>query len=164
MNMDSQQIGIIGKHILIANLLAANLEVAEPIRDRGIDLIVFQDGADGGNFVACPIQLKTATDTVFGLDSKYKQFSRLRIVYVWGAKDPAKAQIFALTYQDALAVLAEMKSDKTKSWENGKYTMTRPSKKLKKILDKYLVKTPEEWPDRLGMTERNVANMKPEHP
>ncbi len=30
MKLDSQQIGIIGKQIVIANLLAANLEVAVP--------------------------------------------------------------------------------------------------------------------------------------
>ena len=48
--MDTQQIGIIGKHILIAHLIAADLEVAEPIRDHGIDLIVFRDRAGGDSF------------------------------------------------------------------------------------------------------------------
>jgi hypothetical protein len=44
--VDKLQIGLIGKHILIANLIAANLEVAEPLRDRGIDLITFRDGIE----------------------------------------------------------------------------------------------------------------------
>jgi hypothetical protein len=74
MRMDTQQIGIIGKHILIANLIAADLEVAEPIRDHGIDLIAYSDRVEGGVFLACPIQLKTATDAVFGLDEKYECF------------------------------------------------------------------------------------------
>ena len=116
MSMDTQQIEIIGKHILIANLIAANLEVAVPIRDHGIDLIVFRDGMKGGTFVACPIQLKTATDEAFELYSKYERFPGLRIVYVWNAKVPAEAQVFALNYQEAQEVLVEMEYDKTKSW------------------------------------------------
>ena len=89
--MDKQQIGIIGKHILIADLFAANLEVAEPIRDHGIDLIVHNDGMDGGEFIACPIQLKTSTDEAFELYTKYERFPGLRIVYVWNARNPREA-------------------------------------------------------------------------
>src|ERR1039458_3452051 len=135
--MDTQQIGIIGKHILIANLIAADLEVAEPIRDRGIDLIAFLDRAKGGKFLACPIQLKTATNRVFGLDSKYENFSGLRIVFVWNAGNPANAEIFALSYKEARTVLSKMKYSRTNSWKNGRYTTTRPSKKLKDLLDDF---------------------------
>ena len=92
--MDTQQIGIIGKHILIANLIAADLEVAEPIRDRGIDLIAFLDRAKGGRFLACPIQLKTATNRVFGLDSKYENFSGLRNRICLERRKPGKCGDF----------------------------------------------------------------------
>ena len=159
MRMDTQQIGIIGKHILIAHLIAADLEVAEPIRDHGIDLIVFRDDMKNGTFVARPIQLKTATHEAFELYSKYARFPTLRIVYVWNAKDPANAQIFVLTYQDALAVLREMKYDKTKAWRGGKhYVTTGPSKKLKKILDEFRVNSPEEWPGRLGLQDQGISS------
>jgi hypothetical protein len=158
--MDTQQTGIIGKHFLIANLIAADLEVAEPIRDRGIDLIAFQDRAGSDSFLACPIQLKTATESVFGLDRKYERFDRLRIVYVWNAKFPTKAQIFALTYRDALSVLEKMGYDKTKSWKEGKYTTTRPSKKLKRLLDQFRIATPKEWPGRLGITHSRAESLK----
>src|ERR1700721_2786529 len=40
---DSQLVEIAGKHLLIARLVAAGYEVAEPIRDKGIDLIVYRD-------------------------------------------------------------------------------------------------------------------------
>lgn len=156
--MDTQQIGIIGKHILIAHLIAADLEVAEPIRDRGIDLIAFRDRVSTGDFSACPIQLKTATDEVFGLDSKYENFSGLRIVFVWNARNPDKAEIFALSYQEASKVLTEMKYDQTESWKNGKYTTTRPSEKLKKLLGDYRVTDPSEWPSRLGMKNQSAAS------
>jgi hypothetical protein len=151
--MDSQQIAIIGKHILIADLIAGDMEVAEPPRDRGIDLIAFRDRTVGGSFWACPIQLKTATDAVFGLDNKYAHFPGLRIVFVWHTKEPSKAQIFALTYDEALSILAKMKYDLTDSWKDGKYTTTRPSEKLKKILvEEFLVSAPSQWAYRLGMS------------
>lgn len=156
--MDKQQIGLIGKHILIANLIAANLEVAEPLRDRGIDLIAFRDGMDGGEFEACPIQLKTASSATFSLDEKYEQFADLRIVYVWGANNPADASLFVLTYQQAKSLLVEMKFAESKTWENtGKYTQTRPSRALKDKLKDYLIGDPTEWPKRLGMKESNPA-------
>jgi hypothetical protein len=158
MKLDSQQIGIIGKQIVIANLLAANLEVAVPIRDRGIDLIVYQDRAEEG-FKACPLQLKTSSDAMFGLDSKYEHFKNLRIVFVWNAKKPSDAQLFALTYEQAISVLTEMKFDRTDSWKKGRYVTTRPSQKLKKILEnRYEVKRSEDWPARLGISNTKVAS------
>jgi len=162
--MDKQQIGIIGKHILIANLIAADLEVAEPLRDRGIDLIVFRDGSDGGKFIACPIQLKTATDETFGLNEKYLRFPNLRIVHVWHALVPARAQIFALSYEEALSLLVEMKYSESPSWKNDRsYTTTKPSKDLKGAMERFLVKSPDEWPRRLGMEESTVASQVPRH-
>jgi hypothetical protein len=91
-------------------------------------------------------------------------FSRLRIVYVWNARVPAKAILFALTYEEALGVLREMKYDKTESWRAGKYTTTRPSDKLKKILEKFRVKDAKEWTARLGMEDSEMAIKPPERP
>ena len=162
--MDKQQIGLIGKHILIANLFAANLEVAEPLRDRGLDLIAFRDGMDGGEFEACPIQLKTASAATFNLDEKYDHFPGLRIVYVWGVEQPANASLYALTYQQAKSILVDMKFAKSPTWENtGKYAQTRPSKELKNKLKDYLVGDPTEWPRRLGLTVSDITLPKTKH-
>jgi len=161
MAMDTQQIGIIGRQILIANLLAADLEVAVPIRDRGIDLIVYRDRAKDQGFKACPIQLKTASKAVFGLDKKYEHFRNLRIVFVWNANEPSKAQLFALDYGEAEAILGEMKYAQSRSWEKGKYTTTRPSADLKSILERFEVKNPQQWPQRLGMIDPVVASTLP---
>ena len=55
---DTQKIEIIGRNRLINELLAADLEVAQPLRDRGIDLIAYLDIDDAiDRFVAFPIQL-----------------------------------------------------------------------------------------------------------
>lgn len=163
MSMDTQQIEIIGKHILIANLLAANLEVAVPIRDHGIDLIVFRDGSDGNKFIACPIQLKAATDEAFVLYEKYKKFPFLRIVFVWKARKPANAEIFCLTYKEAEDILKVGGHAETDSWKDGKHWVTtRPSETLKGRLEKYRVKSPKDWPGILGMTESTIISSKAE--
>jgi hypothetical protein len=41
--MNSQIVDLIGRNWLVNELLQANLEVALPLRDRGIDLIAFAD-------------------------------------------------------------------------------------------------------------------------
>ena len=117
--LDSQQVEIVGKHILIANLLAAGIEVAEPMRDRGIDLIAFIDGKSGGRFEACPIQVKAATDQSFGLDKKYEKSHNLRIVFIWNATIPKDSELYSLTYEEAESVLHEMKYSLSESWKQG---------------------------------------------
>ncbi|MGA3024700.1 MAG: hypothetical protein ABSF98_08030 [Bryobacteraceae bacterium] len=44
---DSQVVKVLGRNLLIAELLGAGLEVALPIRDRGIDLIAYADKGRG---------------------------------------------------------------------------------------------------------------------
>src|SRR5438876_7603876 len=41
--VDTQIVELIGRHHLTAELLRAGLEVATPVRDRGIDLIAYAD-------------------------------------------------------------------------------------------------------------------------
>jgi hypothetical protein len=160
--MDTQQIGIIGKHVLIANLLAANLEVAEPIRDHGIDLIVFRDDKKDGGFLACPVQLKAATDEAFELYSKYERFPGLKIVYVWNLRDPKDARFYCLTYLEAVNVLKKMQGAQFSILEEKEHLVTtKPSKALKDMLKEFQVNAPKEWPCRFGMTESNPVSPKP---
>jgi hypothetical protein len=163
MKMDSQLIGIIGKHILIANLIAADLEVAEPIRDHGVDLIVYRDGKKecekGSRFEACPIQLKTSTDEAFEVYRKYECFPQLRIVYVWNVRNPKDAEFYCLTYLEAISVLKAMKGAQFSILEEkGHWVTTKPSKALKKILKKdFQVKVPKDWPNKFGMTKSSMT-------
>ena len=162
--MDKQQIGLIGKHILIADLFAANFEVAEPLRDRGIDLIAFRDGTDGEEFEARPIQLKTSSVETFELYSKYERFTDLRIVYVWKAKNPVDAEFYCLAYPEAIDVLKSMKhAGYSILKEKGHWVTTKPSEPLKNALKSFQVNVPEDWPRRLGMKESSVASKKSTH-
>lgn len=118
--MDSQIVELAGRHWLTSQLLRADLEVALPERDRGIDLIVYADlDEQMDDFVACPIQMKAASGRAFTLEPKYQKFRRLLLVYVWNLDDPANTTAYALTYAEALGVADAMGFTKTDSWLAG---------------------------------------------
>src|SRR5258707_41628 len=103
---DSQLTELVGRHFLIAQLVAGDLEVAIPIRDRGIDLIAYLDlSTETEQFVSCPVQMKASREARFGVEKKYEKIANLLIAYVWHIEDPAKACVYALTYGEATGLL-----------------------------------------------------------
>ena len=135
--MDSQTVEIIGRNYLVSLLVSDGLEVARPERDRGVDLIAYLDLDEAGRFVACPIQMKTATTASFSLHRKYERIAQLLLVYVWYASDPAQACAYALRYDEANSVADEMGWTLTESWNRGGYSTTRPSERLLTLLAPY---------------------------
>ena len=104
----------------MSQLLQAGLEVASRQRDRGIDLVVYLDlDKRVGDFVACPIQIKAASERSFGLDPKYKRFPRLLLVQIWHVTESHKTQAFAMTYAEAFRIARKMGWTKTDSWKTG---------------------------------------------
>jgi hypothetical protein len=153
--MDAQMVEMLGRHRLIAELLRANLEVAIPARDRGIDLIAYADlGTQVARFSACPIQLKAAIGGSFSVDRKYTKFPNLLMAYVWYLEDPARTVTYATNYKEAVAVAEAMGYTKTTSWEKGSYVITRPSPELVGHLEPFRM-TPEKWWEKItGCGER----------
>ncbi|MGI9030434.1 MAG: hypothetical protein ACR2HP_10690 [Ilumatobacteraceae bacterium] len=151
MSLDSQQIELIGRNLLVAQLLADDLEVALPERDRGIDLIVYADVTEQGRFVARPIQLKAASRRAFLVDQKYGKFPDLLLAYVWNVAEPLNAQTFCLTQLDAVGVAHAMGWIATASWERGAYSTSRPSSRLVNLLAPFEM-SPGMWRERLGLT------------
>ncbi|HCF29906.1 MAG TPA: hypothetical protein DEV81_22500 [Cyanobacteria bacterium UBA11049] len=144
--MNSQIVELIGRNWLVNELLQADLEVAIPLRDRGIDLIAFADlDTHVNSFIARPIQMKAASFSSFGVNKKYARFPDLIIAYVWYVKDPSKTVTYALTYQEAVEVADEMGWTKTISWEKGAYSTTNPGKKLLYLLEPYKMSPPKKW-------------------
>jgi hypothetical protein len=142
---DPQVIELLGRNHLVGELLRANLEVALPQRDRGIDLIVYADLFTPTNaFIARPIQMKAASEHTFAVDQKYEKFPDLIIAYIWHLCRPGYEATYALTYVEAVQVATEMGWTKTISWQNGVYSTTRPSQRLRNLLEPYLM-TPEKW-------------------
>ncbi len=129
----------------MGELLRANLEVALPLRDRGIDLVVYADLGDKvRGFRGCPIQMKAAMKTSFSIDRKYAKFPGLLIAYVWYLSEPLRSVIYALSFDEAVAVAREMGYTTTASWEKGLYTNTRPSPELVAKLEPFKM-TPARW-------------------
>jgi hypothetical protein len=132
---DSQLVEIAGKHLLIARLVAAGYEVAEPIRDKGIDLIVYRDKNE---FSARPVQMKASTQESFSLDRKYERFPNLLIAYVWNLNANDRSEVYLLTFDQALKVIDVKGYSKTDSWtKNGYYFVRNAGKELKELLKPY---------------------------
>jgi len=143
---DTQIVELIGRHYLMAELLQAGLEVAVPVRDRGVDMIAYADiDKRVQNFSSCPIQLKASMKRSFGINRKYERIHNLLIVYVWNLGGQVPRVSYALTYGEALAVAESVGWTKTKSWEEGgKYVNTNPGARLLSLLEPYRM-SPEKW-------------------
>lgn len=156
--MDTQQIEILGRNRLISELVAANLEVALPIRDRGIDLLVYADlNTESAVFTACPVQMKAASAQYFGVHHKYNKFSQLIIAYVWGLGNSDAAETYAMTQSEAVAVAEQMGWTDTRSWrEMDGYSTSKPSAKLLAMLEPYRM-TPAKWRERVVTLQVKVT-------
>lgn len=145
--LDSGLVELVGRNFLTAQLLQAGLEVALPVRDRGIDLIAYADlGGNVDRFVGRPIQLKAALNRSFSIDRKYQKFPDLLIAHVWGLDDLAKSCCYLMSHAESVAIGNEMGWTQTVSWEKGYYMTTSPSKKLLALLEPYRMTAEAWWP------------------
>ena len=144
--MDTQTIELLGRHRLANELLQAGLEVASPLRDRGVDLIAYADiDKQVGRFVAKPIQMKAASQRSFGIWQKYLKIHNLIFAFVWNLDGKAEAETYALTSDEAIAVGTAMGWTRTPSWlQDGGYSTTRPGAKMCELLQQHRM-TPERW-------------------
>jgi len=146
---DSQLTEMAGRHLLIAHLMNAGFEVAQPLRDNGIDLVAYQGKKGTRQFVARPIQLKAFSHESFYVDRRFENHPRLVIAYVWNVSTPDKSEIYALTFQDALAVLEKKGFAKTDSWTKaGRYFVRNAGKELKDLLKPFRM-TRDRWQEKL---------------
>ena len=127
---DPQFVEIVCRHYLITELMRAGIEIAEPVRDRGIDLVAYVDLDSAiGKFLARPIQLKANWQTGFAFDRKYEKFHDLivAIAYVWNLDDPTRTVTYALTWPEICGLAGECGW----AWEaGGRWAITRPGKDL----------------------------------
>jgi hypothetical protein len=162
--MDSQIVEMLGRNFLVGELIRADLEVALPLRDRGVDLIAYADLiANVPTFRGRPIQMKAARKRSFGLDRKYEKFPNLLIAYVWNLDDTSKTATFAVTYAEAFGIMSEMGYTKTASWERGDYVCTDPGEDLRARIEKYrmspvLLRFIDNPPPPIDWAHREVSN------
>lgn len=157
---DTQLTELAGRHLLIAQLTAGGIEVAVPVRDRGIDLIAYLDkGESGRDFIACPIQLKVSSKEGFTLNRKYQKIVNLLIAYVWNVGDPTHSSVYALTYQEALEILERKGHTKSASWkDHSTYHLSKIDEKLLDLLKPYKM-TPEKWAQRISTALHATASV-----
>ena len=144
---DSQKVELLGRNRLIDELLRDDLEVALPIRDRGIDLIAYADlSSSVARYVARPIQMKAAWTRSFVIDRRYERIRDLIFAFVWHLNDRERATTFALTYQEAIGIGDSMGWTRTASWQNGgAYSTSSPSAKLVALLEQHTMKPTRWW-------------------
>ncbi|MEM9065279.1 MAG: hypothetical protein AAGB51_07295 [Planctomycetota bacterium] len=148
MTLDSQQTEILGRQLLIHQIVSAGFEVALPIRDRGVDLVVYSDLVDDTTeFVSVPIQMKAATRASFSIQQKYAKISNLVLAYVWNVSSPQRSEIYALRYPEAIGIGTRFGWDGRASWKHqGRSVTNKPSAVLTECLQEYRA-TPERWRD-----------------
>ena len=129
--LDTQQVEIIGRNLLLSCCIADDVEVAQPIRDRGIDLIIFNDVAEQNEFTSLPVQLKAASNMSFSINRKYEKIPGLLMAYTWFSNSPNDAVLYIMRYEQAIALGNDLNWTSTNSWETGgAYSTQSPSKKL----------------------------------
>jgi hypothetical protein len=142
---DSQRVELLGRNRLIDELLRDDLEIALPIRDRGIDLIAYVDLSESvSRYVARPVQMKASWTRAFGIDRKYAKFPGLLIAYVWNLNSATDAVTYALDYGQACTIAEKLGWTRTASWEKGGYSSSAPSKQLLESLEPHRI-TPGAW-------------------
>lgn len=133
--MDTQRIEILGRNRLIGEIIAADLEVAIPLRHRGVDLVAYADlGAQTCAFAGCPIQMKAASARYFGVHRKYEKLANIVFAYVWNLADVESSVTYALTFPEARDVAETMGWTKTASWAKDGYSTSSPSARLQTLL------------------------------
>lgn len=144
--VESQLVEILGRNRLVNELLRAGLEVAVPIRDRGVDLVAYADVDERiKEFVARPIQMKAALRRSFGVWKKYARFPDMLLAFVWNLDGELAPETYALTVPEAIDIASVMGWTNTASWvENGGYGSTRPSGRLVELLAPHAM-TPQRW-------------------
>jgi hypothetical protein len=144
--LDSQVVELLGRQRLIGELLRDGLEVAVPVRDRGVDLIAYADlSRQVARFASRPIQMKAATTSAFAVDQKYARIADLILAYVWYLDEPQQAVTYALPYVAAVEVATAMGYTETASWQQGRYTTTSPSRRLRELLEPFRMSSGRWW-------------------
>ena len=152
--MDSQQVEVIGRNIIINQLTRAGIEVATPVRDRGIDLVAYLSKEEGATrFRARPIQLKIASDRDLSIYRKYEAFNDMVVVYVWRIAFDQDAEVYAVTTDEALQIAEQRGWTQTNTWkDSGRYNDTGVTGPSQEAIAPYRIH-PDGWREKLFPTE-----------
>lgn len=143
--MDSQTIELLGRNRLVDELLQAGLEVALPVAQRGVDLIVFTHQNDG-SFVACPVQLRASSGRKFTIDHASDKMPNLIYAFVWGIGSD-KVATYALTHKEMQRIGESTGYSLMQSSQRALYDHAS-NRSLLDELERYRM-TPDAWRSKL---------------
>src|SRR5258706_14073690 len=102
---DGQLIEIRNTNRVIESILDAGLDVAKPVRDDGVDLIVYRRKGEG-DWISIPLQVKSR----FDIRKKYKARRGLVMCYV------CKDALYVVLHRVALKIARKRGYLKSPSW------------------------------------------------
>lgn len=138
-----------GMRIFESQVRKAGLRLVEPSKKNGIDYFIYTERQADEERASFPVKLKTSIHEVFSLYRKESRIPRLLVAYVWHAKEPEAAEIYALTYDEALQIVKRKPYFSSKAWiDEGGYSVTHAGAELKEMLKEYRM-TPKKWRQRL---------------
>jgi hypothetical protein len=138
-----------GKRIFVSRVQAAGLKLAQPMNDKSIDYLIYNDAGQSHELVSYAVKLKTSSSKTFYLYKKYEQIPRFLLVYVWNARGPEESSIYALTYEEALRILEAKGYAKSESWiKEGGFSVTDAGPELLDMLKPYQM-TEKSWREKL---------------
>lgn len=145
--MDAQQIELIGRSLLQAQLLREDIEIALPIRDKGIDLVAYLDRRGESQPHSCFLQMKAASNRAFSFNTKYQHFGHFKFVYIWHVLESEKVRFFLLSYSEAESLCRHHAWTPTR---NGfeRWSTSNPSGTLSGKLEKFQV-VGRQWRQKL---------------
>jgi hypothetical protein len=140
--MEKQHIEVIGTAKFTEFAILSGFEVAFPIRDCGIDCILYFPIEDNLLTTAIPVQLKCYTAQALTVDSKYDRIGNILHVIIWNCLT-SNPEFFALPQQKAMRIAQKFNWDKLPGWasKNGKYDATKATPQIINEMRNYSVTT-----------------------
>lgn len=135
-SLSKHQLERIGTAYIAEQLYRAELMLAYPDIDQGIDLIVYDFNSAG--FRAVPVQIKAFSGEAFYTSDKYLRIPRLRIVYLWNVGSQDRIRAFGMPYPEAERIV----DNHEWSRKNGVYAYTRGSAVLRSALEPFEI---DDW-------------------
>lgn len=100
--------------------------------------------------------MKAASEESFSVHSKHKKFPGLLLVFVWHVAEPSSTVTYAMTIGEAMGIARAVGFTKTRAWQNGTYSCTTISDRLRVLLEPF--RTPDKWQTRVrGCLESGPA-------
>ena len=140
--MDKQLIEVIGIAKFTEFAIRSLFELAFPVRDNGIDSILYFPVEDNLLTTAIPVQLKCYSGQALTVDSKYNRLGNILHVIIWNCLD-TNPSFFALTQNHSMQIANKLGWDATPGWasKNGRYDATTATTPIRNEMAQYSINT-----------------------